>query len=415
MGTSAGAVRLVGKSADTCPGAAYTTIADAVKAANAGDEIDICPALYPEQLVITKPVTLRGIQVKGIGRVLIRPVLTTLAGVPFQAVISVINTSGVRLENLAIDAGQNTAHGCSPGLAGIHFYNASGHVITSAVSGAILTDPTSCADIAPASGNAIQVDTDGKQTGFQVELTENSIHDFTRNGIFVAGRGVTANVDRNSISGRGPASGGFQFGIFIYNGAVAQVTRNLITQGPCGALSYGDCLDLRSEGVVLRAFGDGTVVDGNIISTVQSGIFVNGGNKLVISNNVIQNVDALSGMDIQGTATGYFTNSLIIGNTIVHPGPLDDNASENEERCGISEYSGTGVANNTITGNTVIDAYCGIAHVTGERLGPNIYRDVLYTSLNADDYPNVYPPPVEPAATVGGNALVRRMKRVGVE
>ena len=52
----------VGKSTTDCPNAKYTTIAAAVTAAAPGDMIEICPALYPEQLVISKPLTLRGVR-----------------------------------------------------------------------------------------------------------------------------------------------------------------------------------------------------------------------------------------------------------------------------------------------------------------------------------------------------------------
>lgn len=54
----------VGQPNTSCPNAEYTTIGAAVKAAAPGDVIDIWPALYPEQLVITKPLTLRGVLVK---------------------------------------------------------------------------------------------------------------------------------------------------------------------------------------------------------------------------------------------------------------------------------------------------------------------------------------------------------------
>ncbi len=42
--------------------------------------------------------------------------------------------------------------------------------------------------------------------------------------------------------------------------------------GRTRALPPTDCFNARSEGVTLRSVGDGTVVDHNIISDVQSGI-----------------------------------------------------------------------------------------------------------------------------------------------
>jgi len=91
-------VRVVGQSGTPCPHAKYTTITDAVNGASGGDEIDICPALYAEQLVITKPLTLHGLEIDGIKRVLVQPTpLTAVDGLRFVAVITVMNTSGVTI------------------------------------------------------------------------------------------------------------------------------------------------------------------------------------------------------------------------------------------------------------------------------------------------------------------------------
>ena len=100
----------VGKPNTPCPNAKYTTIADAIKAAASGDVIEICPALYPEQLAIDKPLILRGITVQGINRVLIQPSPVVAAG-SAAAVITVANTTNVAIENLAIDAGNNKVTG----------------------------------------------------------------------------------------------------------------------------------------------------------------------------------------------------------------------------------------------------------------------------------------------------------------
>ena len=65
---------------------------EAVHAAAPGDVIEICPALYPEQLIITKPLVLRGVltQVNGndVERVLLQPALQDPQGWPVEAVIS---------------------------------------------------------------------------------------------------------------------------------------------------------------------------------------------------------------------------------------------------------------------------------------------------------------------------------------
>lgn len=376
----------------------YTTIGAAVTAAAAGDEIDVCPALYAEQVLITKPLTLHGTSANGVGRVLLQPAaLINVGNLPFQAVISVVNTKDVFIDGFAIDASQNMLSGCSVPLAGIHFSNASGSVTNNAIFGAQLFFPKSCTTLFPGSGFGVQVDTTTGQTGpFSVLVNGNSIHDFNRDGVIVSGSGITAEISDNTITGLGPGSGYFQFGVFIANGAVGRVLRNTITQGNCGTIDPTSCVNLRSEGVVFRAAGDGSVIDSNVIMSAQSGIFLNGANKAQITNNVIMNIDALDGIDIQGTAAGFFTNSVISGNKISHVFPIGMTASVNKVGCGITEASGTGVMHNLIVDNTVNDAYCGVAYVSSDNPFSGSYLSTLYTTLNADQYPQAFPPPVEP-------------------
>jgi hypothetical protein len=382
----------------SCPNATYATIGAALNAASAGDEIDICPGTYPEQLVIIHPVTLRGQSVNGINRVLLKP--TTMYNVgtlSFQAVISVVNTQGVVIEGLAIDASMNTVAGCTVTLAGVHFYNSSGAVVNNAISGAQLPNPQSCATLFPGNGFGVEVDAATGQTGpFSVSISGNSIHDFNRDGILVNGAGITADISGNTISGVGPSTGYFQFGVFIANGAVGHVIHNTISQGNCGSIAFLACVGVRSEGVVFRAAGDGSAVDSNFIANAQSGIFLNGANNVQITNNVIMNIDALDGIDIQGSAAGHFTNSVISGNTISHVFPISNYSSVNYAGCGINEYSGTGVAMNLILNNTINDAYCGVAYVSADQVYSGVYLNVPYATLNEDLYPTAFPPPVEP-------------------
>jgi hypothetical protein len=235
------------------------------------------------------------------------------------------------------------------------------------------------------------INADGSQPGpFRVSLERNSIHDVSRHGIYAIGAGVVANADNNSISGIGPASGVPQFGIFLSTGAGGQVTGNQINEGTCGTLVRADCVNVRSEGVTLRAVADGTIVDGNSIANAQSGIFINGGSHVRVSNNFIRNIDALDGIDIQGTASGFFTDSLIQGNTIYKALPIAN------ESCGIWEAPNTGVARNSIVNNFVNDAYCGIGYVSADNANAGTFLNVLYNTFSTDLYPTGGPPPVEP-------------------
>ena len=288
----------------------------------------------------------------------------------------------VTIDNLAIDASQNSVAGCDTPLSAVHFYNASGRLKNSAVFGAKLPNPQSCATFF---GNGFGVVVDSSDPGpFHVTIANNSIHDYQRDGVEVSNAGVNVEIEGNDVSGVGPASGINQFGIFLLNGAGGEIEGNVITEGTCEALSSTDCVNLRSEGVVLRAVRDGVVVDHNVINHVQSGIFLNGVNRARITNNLISNIDALDGIDMYGTS-----NSLVDSNTIFNATPLA-NLSE-----GIFEAFGGTEGNNLISNNTVNDAYCGVAFVSTSRVNGGKYSNVLYPKLlsNGQSSP---PPPTEP-------------------
>jgi nitrous oxidase accessory protein NosD len=389
--------RRVGQPKTGCKNAQFTTITDAVNAASPGDVIEICPARYAEQLIITAPITLRGVSsdldisaylpcCNEVKRVLLQPSLQDLEGLPFEAVITVMNTTGVRIENLVIDASQNSVSGCDISLSGVTFFNASGQLQNSTVQGAQLTNPQSCAAF---SGNGFGVlVTSSDSASHDVQIENNSIHDYQRDGIEVSNSGVRVEIANNNVSGLGPSTGVNQFGIFLLNGAVGQIEGNVITEGACGTLSATDCVNLRSEGVVLKAVGDGVVVDHNVINHVQSGIFLNAVNKARITNNLVGNIDALDGIDMQGTS-----NSLVAGNTIFSAVPLA-NLSE-----GIFEAYGAGSAggvegDNEICDNTVNDAYSGVVFVASSQVKGGKYFNVLYPKLLSNGNPG--PPPTEP-------------------
>jgi parallel beta-helix repeat protein len=388
-----GSTYVVGAPNTPCPGANFSTIGAALNVVVDGDTIEVCPAAYPEQVVITKPVTLVGIAWNGVGRAVIQPTTLTANSLGFIAVVTVANTPGVTISNLAIDASNNAATGCAVSLSGIHFYNSSGSVLNSSISGTQLPNPTSCTTLFPGNGSGVQADQSGTAGSYTITVQGNSIHDFGRNGVLVNGAGQNATVSGNSITGIGPSTGVNQFGVFLANGAVGQVTGNSITQGNCGTVSIANCRPIRSEGVVLRSVGSGVVIANNIISNVQAGIFVNGATGPQVTGNIVSSVDAYDGIHIQGSVGGLYSRNMVF-----HVGPLTTDSSSAGEGCGIQDITGSGSSANTIQLNWVNDAYCGVAYVTSDILGPNYLNNTLYYTINGDTYPGGinFPAPVEP-------------------
>jgi Periplasmic copper-binding protein (NosD) len=151
------------------------------------------------------------------------------------------------------------------------------------------------------------------------------------------------------------------------------------------------CVPLRSEGVVLRAVGDSVVVANNFISDVQAGVFVNGATGPQVVGNTVSSVDALDGIHILGSISGTYT-----ANRIFHVGPFTTDTSNDKAGCGVNVVSGTGSSGNYIAFNSINDAFCGVGYVSTDSVGANVFFNVLYLTLNGDNYPTAFPPPTEP-------------------
>jgi len=361
-----------------CPTAEYTSVQAAIDASLPGDTINVCPGVYDEQIVISKPVTVSGVAVDGLGIALLQPsVLAPTAGGPDIAVVQVLNTENVHLLNLGVDASRNTVSDCTPTLSAVHFLNSSGEIRNDAITGAKLTSPGACPTLL---GNGYGVLLESTGAGSHSVLVQgNSIHDYSKEGVRAIGNDLTATVAGNVITGLGPAGGYFfQFGVFMLNGAAGLIKGNQITEGDCGTLNQIDCISARSEGVVLRAVGDGTVVDQNVITRAQSGIFINNANKARITNNIIGEISALDAIHAQG-----MSNSLLRNNSISNATPLGN------QSCGIVENPGMGSAggtegNNLIINTVVNDAWCGIVYDPTSTVVSSQFSNVQFTQFRND-------------------------------
>src|SRR5580704_1354958 len=104
----------------TCKAGSYPTIGAAITAAPAGATILVCPGIYPEQVTITKPLTVEGIQSNNHDAAIITGTSTVNANdfdastqpAPIIAQILVQNTSNVNLINLTTDGSSNTLGSC---------------------------------------------------------------------------------------------------------------------------------------------------------------------------------------------------------------------------------------------------------------------------------------------------------------
>jgi nitrous oxidase accessory protein NosD len=353
-----------------CPTAAFTSIQDAINAANPGSLIHVCPGTYSEQLSITKSLSIEGEN----GAIVLPSIMvantTGSSGAPIAAAILVKNAANVGVEGLIVDTTSNGITECSPDLIGILYQNSSGRIEHNAVRNTKLTTSLNGCQ----SGDGIVVQSLGGEAS-KVSIDDNSVHDYQKNGITGNESGTEVTITDNVVTGLGPTNGAAQNGIQIGFGAKGVVIRNTVTDNvwsPC--LSLANCA-FNATGILVFE-SDDVRIERNSVATNQVGVFAGGKNAKVESNN-ISNSLILFGIDLAGdnnlASRNHVTNSgqaavLIEGNNNSVQGN-----DLTEAPVGILKLSGT--VGNTHSGNLFFDVLIpvldptsgGIVHVAPER------------------------------------------------
>jgi nitrous oxidase accessory protein NosD len=330
-----------------CPAATFTSIQDAINAANAGSLIRVCPGTYREQLSITKSLSIEGDN----GAILLPGGMvsntTGSSGAPIAAAILVKDASNVEIEGLIVDTANNGITECSPDLIGILYQNSSGSIEHNAVRNTKLSVSLNGCQ----SGDAIVVQSLGGGTS-KVSIDDNSVHDYQKNGITGNELGTEVAITKNVVTGLGPTTGAAQNGIQIGFGAKGGVSGNTVTDNvwaPCVSLT--SCA-FDATGILIFQ-SDDVRAEHNSVATNQVGIFTNGQNARIESNN-ISNSLVLVGIDLAGD------DNLARGNDVTNSGQaailIEGNNNKvqgneiTEAPVGILKLSGT--AGNTHSGNS---------------------------------------------------------------
>lgn len=331
----------------------YPTISAAVKASVANDRINVCPGTYPEQVTISIPLFLAGMEAasgtaaedRAVITLPSNPVVNAMSpafGISFVAQILVRNVNpagsfGVAITNLTVDgsadpAGQrwncpNLATG--PGVVGIYYdatTNAPGTVgnIGDVTAMAQLTQGLPC-------GYGIWVENDGPNNQ-SVTIQNNSVHDFDAEGITVVGTPnlevispptITATIQGNFVHAVGPDV----FGIEAEDIA-GTIAGNIVTGGVFGIVNDSSTISITH----------------NTVAGAGSGIFLDV-SSTAASNN-ISNV---------GTA-------FVLKGGNFSPGPtIQSNTTKNTQT--VLEYNCT--PNATVTSNTFSDSATAFSDVLG--------------------------------------------------
>jgi parallel beta-helix repeat protein len=316
----------------------FTTISQAVSSVPSGSTIEVCPGNYAEQVVITQPLTLKGVSAGGSDAAVVAvPPGGLMQMVPdnnfpgsmilYQILVQ--STGPVNITNLAVD-GTTVLPPIFPGfwVAGIFYQDSSGTV--SDVSARYQTNL----------GNGIGIlATINGEEDQSVAVQDSVVRGFDNEGIAVltvAGV-LTAHIKVNTIDGSG-TSGGIYF-----RTATGTVQGNALSGGNNGL------------GLVYSSV---TVTDNTISAIGPSGVgmFVTSGSNTIKSNRI--DASGQAGVILFDSAI----NSAVQSNTIV-------NSSTAVYGC-VTTFPASGF---TVTGNTITDAAIGVQMPSSNTFSPNIF------------------------------------------
>jgi hypothetical protein len=326
---------------------AYPTISQAVSAVPSGSTILVCPGTYAEQVIITQPLTLRGVQSGNAANPTIAVPLGGLTksvvlgnGVKmfFQIMAQNTDSGPVNISNLAVDGTGNNV-GSDLALSAIYYRNASGnisHVATFNQTG---------------SGGGFGIFMEPVTSSMKtVSITASNIHDFDSGGIRSNANStlptLTVSIKRNLVVTTNSLAQSVAEGIDI--DGIGTISGNHVITHPE--------LPGVSSGVGIAGLSNLTI-SSNTVEGFSIGIWPLGNSNTVTSNHVSL---ASGGIVISGA------NNIVEYNTlfdIIHGG----------EALG---FNCTGTSN-TVIHNTINGSFSGIIGDTGTNtISPNSYSNV---------------------------------------
>jgi Right handed beta helix region len=369
-------------------GTHYTTIQAAVNAASSGGKVSVCPGTYPEQVSITKSLTLVGIvntSASTDAAVVVVPAGglvqtgSDIYGNPVAAQILVTGATSVTVSHLTVDGSNNGLSGCGTSdPIGIYYQNSTGTITYNAVRD-VLMDPAyqGC-------GLGLAINVESNTGAPAVTISDNSVRNYDKNGITASGPGTgtggpAVKVSNNTVIGIGATSVIAQNGIQIGFGATGSVTSNdvaddiYVNPANCGQSGQPECFG--SSGILIYA-SSGVTVTSNTVESTQLAIVPNTdptygpADDTVITSNHIGGTQTYDAIDLCSSGNTAETN-VIYGSAQsgVH---VDDS-------CG----SGN---NNTVTKNTINEACAGVLLGTGSNntVSPNTFANVTNTTQAGD-------------------------------
>lgn len=347
------------------------SIQNAVNALPPNSTLDVCPGVYQEQVIVTQPITIRGVKdpsstadaaviaAPSGGIVANTSSLTTNAPIAAQLVV---DTPGgtVNINNITVDGNNNLISGCAPDLIGIYYRNASGTVAeVSAINQALSAALNGCQ-----SGLGIFVQS-GNSLSSMVTVQNSYVANYQKNGITGNETGTTLTSTSNTVFGQGPTTGAAENGIQFGFGATGLANLNTVmdnvyspgTAAATGILVYASAsVTVRSNTVGNSQLGISFDSDSNF------GVADNG----TIVSNKVSATHLFDGIDLCSNSNTVHSNTII---------GSDESAVHLDSSCGSTGNS------NTVTNNVINDSCAGILEdpSTTNTVGSNLFHNVTNT------------------------------------
>ena len=242
-------------------GSDFTTIQSAVDAAHNGDQVLVAAGTYAEQVLVDgKNLTLTGEN----GAIIdapnaIHPSFNIpTSGTPNKfALIGVENATNVTIDNFQLNGLGEGDQASGGDFNGVFFWNASGHVLNSSVTGIRDGGVAGSLDGAQRGNAIVGLSTDGGP--HTLEVADTTVSGFQKNGIVFSGAGMTGNAHDNTVTGAGQTAAIAQNGIEVVFGATGSVIHNIIS-----GIDYSGANT--AAGVLMFQAATGVVVNNNTIT-----------------------------------------------------------------------------------------------------------------------------------------------------